>query len=87
MTVKEEAKATRTMDVILVVIAIFLLVFVVVMIWTYHKTGGIPDTLVTCVFAALASECGIMGWIKTSKDRYRERKYELEDREHEEKSK
>ena len=40
----------------------------------------IPDTLVTCVFASLAGECGIMGWIKTSKERKRERKWEIEDR-------
>lgn len=78
----------KTMDVILFVIAVFLAVFVVAMLWLYYATGGIPDTLCTCVFAACGGECGVMGWIKTTKDRQRERKYELEDRaqekEHEE---
>ena len=82
---KEEKKSLGTMNVILVVIAIFLLVFVGVMIALYYFTGGIPDTLVTCVFAVCGGECGVMGWIKTNKERYRDRKYELEDREHEEK--
>ena len=35
----------KTMDVILVILAIFLLVFVIAMIAIYIKTGGIPDTL------------------------------------------
>lgn len=75
----------RTMDVILAVIAVFLLLFIVVMVWLYYQTGAIPDTLCTCVFAACGGECGVMGWIKTTKERQRERQYELEDREHDEK--
>ena len=42
----------------------------------------IPDTLVTCVFAALGGECGAMAWIKTAKERNKERKWEVEDRTH-----
>ena len=80
-------KNVRTMDVILAVIAVFLLLFIVVMVWLYYRTGAIPDTLCTCVFAACGGECGVMGWIKTTKERQRERSFELEDREHEEQSK
>lgn len=36
--------------------------------------------MITCVFATLGGECGIMGWIKTTKDRNRERKWEQEDK-------
>ena len=77
-----EKKKTGTMDIILIVIAIVLLVFIAAMLWLYYTTGGIPDTLCTCVFAVCGGECGVMGWIKTTKDRYRDRQYELEDREH-----
>ena len=80
----KEKKNVRTMDVILAVIAVFLLLFIVVMVWLYYLTGAIPDTLCTCVFAACGGECGVMGWIKTTKERQRERSFELEDREHEE---
>ena len=78
-------KNVRTMDVILAVIAVFLFLFIVVMVWLYYQTGAIPDTLCTCVFAACGGECGVMGWIKTTKERQRERSFELEDREHNEK--
>lgn len=78
-------KERRTMDVILVFIAVFLLAFIVTMIILYYVTGAIPDTLCTCVFAACGGECGVMGWIKTTKERQKERQYELEDREHNEK--
>ncbi|MFR2116015.1 MAG: hypothetical protein ACLS45_01845 [Subdoligranulum sp.] len=40
----------------------------------------VPDTLITCVYATLGGECGVMGWIKTTKDRNRERKWEQEDK-------
>lgn len=80
----KEKKSIRTMDIILAVIAVFLLLFIVVMVWLYYQTGAIPDTLCTCVFAACGGECGVMGWIKTTKERQRERSFELEDREHEE---
>ena len=77
-------KEVRTMDVILVFIAAFLLAFIVTMIVLYYTTGAIPDTLCTCVFAVCGGECGVMGWIKTTKERQRDRQYELEDRKHQE---
>lgn len=77
-------KKIRTMDVILIIIAVFLLAFVAVMIWLYYHSGGIPDTLCTCVFGVCGGECGIMGWIKTTKERQQDRKNELQDRYHNE---
>lgn len=78
-------KGMGTMDKILIILAVFLLGFVTIMIWLYLQTGAIPDTLCTCVFGICGGEAGIMGWIKTTKERRQERKYELEDLEHEEK--
>lgn len=80
---KQKEKILGVMDRILVFIAILLLVFTSVMIVIYVKTGGIPDTLCTCVFSVCGGECGVMGWIKTNKDKQRDREYELEDRESE----
>lgn len=77
---EKRCSGVKTMDVILIIMGVFLLLFTVCMIIFFCLYGAIPDTLVTCVFATLAGECGIMGWIKTSKERYRERKWELEDR-------
>lgn len=77
---KTPKKNIGVMNIILVFIAVTLIVFTVVMIRTFWLYGAIPDTLCTCVFAVLGTECGAMAWIKTTKDRYREREYEKEDR-------
>lgn len=74
----------RTMDVILVIIAVALVAFTLEMIVLYKETGAIPDTLCTCVFGALAGECGAMAWIKTTKDRRTDRKWQLQDQAREE---
>lgn len=74
-------KSLGTMDIILIIVFAALIIFTVEMIKEFRLYGSIPDTLCTCVFACLGGECGIMGWIKTTKERKREREYELEDRE------
>ena len=79
---KTPKRKIGVMDIILIFIAVTLIVFTVVMIRTFWLYGAIPDTLCTCVFAVLGTECGAMAWIKTTKDRYREREYEKEDREY-----
>ena len=72
---KKERKKAKfgTMDFILVVVGIALTVFTVEMIRIYREFGSEPTTLETCVFGALSGECGIMGWIKTTKEKYKER--------------
>lgn len=74
----------RTMDVILVVIAVALTAFTIEMIKIFRETGMIPDTLCTCVFAALGGECGAMAWIKTAKERQQDRKWICEDQDRDE---
>ena len=64
----------KTMDIILVIVGAALAVFTITMIVTFYLCGSIPDTLCTCVFAALGGECGVMGWIRTAKEKYREKK-------------
>lgn len=81
---KGKKTKVRTMDVILVVIAVALVAFTLEMIVLYKETGAIPDTLCTCVFGALAGECGAMAWIKTTKDRRTDREWQLEDQAREE---
>lgn len=76
-------KRLNKMDVILIIIAAVLVVFTVVMIMTFHTQGAIPDTLVTCVFAALTGECGAMAWIKTTKEKKQDREWANEDRDRE----
>lgn len=72
-------KTMKTMDKILIIIGVFLLIFTITMIWLFKTTYAVPDTLITCVFAALGGECGAMAWIKTNKDKQQEREWQLED--------
>lgn len=69
----------KTMDIILVIVAVLVIAFTVTMIWVFLRYATVPDTLITCFYAAVAGECGIMGWIKTAKVRYQERKWMEED--------
>lgn len=70
----------HTMNLILLILFVVVLVFTVIMIWLYILTGGIPDTLCTCFFAAATGECGFMGWIKTAKIKHVERQWKLDDK-------
>lgn len=68
------------MDIILIVVGIALLAFTVKMIGVFEEKGAVPDTLITGVYALLGGECGVMGWIKTTKERNKERRWEQEDK-------
>lgn len=76
---KKGLKKPKTSTVALIVVAAYILWFTNRMIGLYEATRAIPDTLVTCVFAICGGECGALGWIRTSKEKYRERKWGLED--------
>lgn len=75
----KKKKSIGVMDIILIIVGVSLFSFTVCMIKVYTIYGSIPDTLVTCVFAALGGECGIMGWIKTTKDKRTDRQWQIED--------
>lgn len=73
-------KKMGTMDKILVIVAVLLIAFTVTMIIIFCRYGYVPDTLISAVFATLGGECGILGWIKTTKERNQIRAWEMEDR-------
>lgn len=72
-------RSPGVMNIVLLITAILLCWFTVEMIQIYLAYGAIPDTLVSCVFMALTGEAGIMGWIKTRKEKYQERRWQKED--------
>lgn len=80
-TKRQAKKKMGTIDKILLIVFICLVLFVVKMIQLFEAYGMVPDTLITCVFAAVVGEVSITGWIKTTKERYQDRKWQLEDRE------
>ena len=64
------------MDVILAIVGTFLAAFTVAMVLVYIFTGGVPDTLVTCVYSGCGLECFVMGWIKTNNEKHHAKKDE-----------
>lgn len=80
-TKRQAKKKMGTIDKILLIVFICLVLFVVYMIRLFEQYGMVPDTLITCVFAAAVGECSITGWIKTTKERKQDRKWQLEDQE------
>lgn len=75
-------KDLPVMDICLVVVCIIMLAFTTVMIWIFCRYGAVPDTLVISVYGVLGGECGFLAMIRTAKEKNRDRKNELEDREY-----
>lgn len=75
---KNNKQKLGTMDLILLVIGIFLALFTTAMIVIHCITGSTPDTLITCVFGICGIEGGVMGWIKTSKNKLQKLKSKQE---------
>lgn len=57
----------KTSKIILLVLGGLLIAFVLKMINLYENTGGIPDTLVTCVLGSGLAELALTAWITVSK--------------------
>lgn len=67
---QKQAKAKLgTMDKILVLEAVFLVSYTVADLAVFWHTGSEPATLTGCVFGVCGLENGVMGWIKTNKDK------------------
>ena len=81
---KNPIERMGVMNFILILVGVALVAFTIEMIHVFKVYATVPDTLITCVFAALAGECGIMGWIKTTKEKNKEREWKKEDEETEE---
>lgn len=57
----------KTSKITLLAIGLLLVAFVVKMIKLYETTGGVPDTLVSCVLGGGLAELALTAWITVSK--------------------
>lgn len=73
------------LDVALLFVAAFAVVFTIIMILLFIIFRETPDTLITCVFGAIGIECGAGAYIQTRKTKLEDRKWQLEDIERERK--
>ena len=53
--------------IIIVAVFTYLFCFTKEVLDVFKATGSEPSTLITCVFAILGLECGVLGWIKSTK--------------------
>lgn len=75
---KGRKKRMGTMDFILLIVFLCLTVFTIAMIALFTVYGSVPDTLITCVFATLRARQAL-GWIKTTKEKKQDRRWQLAD--------
>ena len=78
--IKMRIEKIGTLNIVLMIVGAFFVWFNWQMIVTYRIQGAIPETYACAVIAATIGECGICGWIRTTKNRQREREWELEDK-------
>lgn len=83
---KEVIGKIGTLNIILMIVGAFFVWFNWQMLCIFREQGTIPETYACAVITATIGECGICGWIRTNKDRSREREWEKEDGELAEKS-
>lgn len=83
---KELIGKIGTLNLVLILVGAFFVWFNWQMIITFREYGSIPETYACAVVAATIGECGICGWIRTNKDRSRERMWEKEDEKEAEKA-
>lgn len=66
---KKKIKKGKFMKSIIVTVMLFLFLFTLTCLFITYKTGSEPSTLIVSVFAFCGFECGILGRIKTNKER------------------
>ena len=62
-------KKMGVMDKVLILEAVILVVYTAADLIVFWHTGNEPATLTACVFGVCGLENGVMGWIKTNKDK------------------
>lgn len=81
---KKRKKKIKTLDIVLLCVFGYMIYLNWQMLEVFKEFGSAPETAWCALIAALIGECGICGWIKTSKERNRRKKEETDDFEMEE---
>lgn len=68
-----------TLNIVLICVGLFFVWFNYQMLEMFKMYGAIPETYACAVIAATIGEAGICGWIRTNKDKRRDREWAKED--------
>jgi len=66
-------KKIGTLNFILLIVGVFFVWFNWQMLEIFRACGSIPESYACAVIAATVGECGICGWIRTTKDKKQNR--------------
>lgn len=77
---QNEGKGIGVMNIVLIIIGITTAIFISVMIWLFYMFQSVPGELIIAYFAFVGGECGVMGWIKNTKERNQDRQWAKEDK-------
>lgn len=69
-TKKKERRKTKTLNVILGIVATFLFAFIGLMCWFFYKFQQVPDILITCVLGTGTAELIATAIITIVKKKY-----------------
>lgn len=72
-------KKFGTLNLVLMFVGAFFIWFNWQMILLYKDCGSMPESYACAVVAATIGECGICGWIRTTKDKKLDRKWQKQD--------
>lgn len=64
-----QVKKIGTLNIILFIVGVFFVWFNWQMLCIFREYGAIPESYACAVIAATIGECGICGWIRTTKDK------------------
>jgi len=78
--IKEWFGKIGTLNIVLICVGLFFVWFNYQMLEIFKLCGAIPETYACAVIAAIIGECGICGWIKTTKEKRMQREWDKEDR-------
>lgn len=77
--IRDKIKNFGTLNIILIIVFGFFIIFHLQMLQLYKTFGSLPESYAIAVVGATIGEAGICGWIRTTKDRQRQRRWDQED--------
>lgn len=78
--IKKFVDKVGTLNLVLILMFAFFIWFNWQMLVIYREYASIPETYACAVIAATIGEAGICGWIRTTKDRRREHRWEQDEK-------
>lgn len=71
---QELVKKLGTLNIVLICVFVYMMYINWKMLSVFSQCGSAPESAWCALIAALLGECGICGWIKTSKEKHRSKK-------------